>query len=100
MTTVLQVCTTEKQRSDVRFFCGQKDSMQRIFIKKCLLFTVRSVCRVKLEEYTTEEQRSIVRFFGGAKELNAQDINKEMLPLYSGKCLSHKAVHNWCKMFR
>jgi hypothetical protein len=29
------------------FFCGQKGSMQRILIKKCLLFTVGSVCRVK-----------------------------------------------------
>jgi hypothetical protein len=28
-------------------FCEQKDSMQRIFIKKCFLFTVRSVCCVK-----------------------------------------------------
>jgi hypothetical protein len=29
------------------FFCGQNDSMKRIFIKKCFLFTVGSVCRVK-----------------------------------------------------
>jgi hypothetical protein len=28
-------------------FCGQKDSVQRMFIKKCFLFTVGSVCRVK-----------------------------------------------------
>jgi hypothetical protein len=27
--------------------CGQKDSIQRIFIKKCSLFRVGSVCRVK-----------------------------------------------------
>jgi hypothetical protein len=27
--------------------CGQKDSMQTIFIKKCFLFTVGSVCHVK-----------------------------------------------------
>jgi hypothetical protein len=25
-------------------FCGQKDSMQRIFMKKCFLFMVESVC--------------------------------------------------------
>jgi hypothetical protein len=32
----------------VRFFvCVQKDSVQRILIKKCFLFTVGSVCRVK-----------------------------------------------------
>jgi hypothetical protein len=28
-------------------FCWQKDSMQRIFINKCFLFTVGSVCHVK-----------------------------------------------------
>jgi hypothetical protein len=29
------------------FFYGEKDSVQRIFMKKCFLFTVGSVCRVK-----------------------------------------------------
>jgi hypothetical protein len=47
MATVLGDCTTEEQRSVVCFFFGQKDSMQRIFIKKYFLFTVGSVCRVK-----------------------------------------------------
>jgi hypothetical protein len=47
-----------------------------------------------LEEYTTEMQRSVVRFLW-AKGLNAEDIHKEMFPVYGGKCLSHKAVHNW-----
>jgi hypothetical protein len=47
METVLQDFTTEEQRSVVRFY-GQKDSMQRVFIKKCFLFTVGSVCRVKV----------------------------------------------------
>jgi hypothetical protein len=28
-------------------FCGQEDSVRSIFIKKCLLFTVGGVCRVK-----------------------------------------------------
>jgi hypothetical protein len=47
MATVFE-CTTEEQRSVVRFFfCGQKDSLQRISIKKYFLFTVESVCRVK-----------------------------------------------------
>jgi hypothetical protein len=46
MAKVLE-CSTEEQRSDMHFFCGQKDSMQRIFIKKYFLFTVGSVCRVK-----------------------------------------------------
>jgi hypothetical protein len=36
-------------------FCGQKDSMQRIFIQKYFLFTMGSVCRVK--RFTTEWQR-------------------------------------------
>jgi hypothetical protein len=28
-------------------FCRQKNSMQRMLIKKCFLFTVGSVCHVK-----------------------------------------------------
>jgi hypothetical protein len=36
------------------FFCGRKDSTQRIFIKKCFLFTVGSVCRVK--RFTSESR--------------------------------------------
>jgi hypothetical protein len=30
-----------------------------------------------------------------AKGLNAEDIQKEMFPVYDGKCFSRKAVHNW-----
>jgi hypothetical protein len=45
MEIVLEDYTTEEQRSVVRF-CGQKDSMQRICIKKCFLFTVGSVCHI------------------------------------------------------
>jgi hypothetical protein len=37
-----------------------------------------------LEGYIIKEQRSVVRFFGG-KRLNAKDIHKEMLSIYSGK---------------
>jgi hypothetical protein len=29
------------------------------------------------------------------KGLNAKDIHKEMFPVYVGKCLPRKAVHNW-----
>jgi hypothetical protein len=47
-----------------------------------------------LEDCTTEEQCSDVRFVW-AKGLNSKDINKEMFPVYGGKCLSRKAVHNW-----
>jgi hypothetical protein len=30
-----------------------------------------------------------------AKGFNARDIHKEIFPVYSGKCLSCKKVHNW-----
>jgi hypothetical protein len=45
MAIVLEGRTTEDQHSVVRF-CGQKDSMQRIFINKYYLFTAGSVCLV------------------------------------------------------
>jgi hypothetical protein len=35
-----------------------------------------------------------VRFLW-ANGLNAKDIHKEMFPVYGGKCVSLKAVHNW-----
>jgi hypothetical protein len=52
-----------------------------------------------LEVYITEA----FSFFVG-KRLNVKDIHKEMVPVYGGKCLSRKAVHNlngkfvktWC----
>jgi hypothetical protein len=34
-----------------------------------------------------------------AEELNVKDIHKEMCPVYGGKCLSRKAVHNWIEKF-
>jgi hypothetical protein len=40
------VYITQDQRSVV-LFCGQKDTMQRIFIKEYFLFTMGSLCRVK-----------------------------------------------------
>jgi hypothetical protein len=51
-----------------------------------------------LEGYTTEEQRSIMRFLW-VRGHNAKDIHKEMFPVYGGKCLSHKAIHNWLGKF-
>jgi hypothetical protein len=39
-----------------------------------------------LEDYTTKEQRSLV--------LNAKDIHEEMFPVYGGKWLSSKPIHN------
>jgi hypothetical protein len=51
MANVLEECNTEEQRSVVLFFCRQKDSMQRIFIKKYFLFTVGRVSHVKQFTY-------------------------------------------------
>jgi hypothetical protein len=48
-----------------------------------------------LEGCTTEEQNSVVRSFLCAKGLNENHIHKEILPVYSGRCLSRRAVHNW-----
>jgi hypothetical protein len=45
-------------------FCGQKDSMKKIFIKKCFLFTVGSVCRVK-------------RFHLGGKRFADEEVETE-----------------------
>jgi hypothetical protein len=49
MVTMLRACSAEEQRSVCTFLYGQKDSMQKLYeyIKKCFLFTVGSVCRVK-----------------------------------------------------
>jgi hypothetical protein len=47
MATVLEECTKVEHRSVVRFFCGQKVSMQRILIKKYFTFTLGSFCCVK-----------------------------------------------------
>jgi hypothetical protein len=46
MATVREDCTTEDWCSVMRFLWA-KDSIQRIFIKKCFLFAVGSVCRMK-----------------------------------------------------
>jgi transposase len=49
-------------------------------------------------QYTTEERRCCAVFLW-AKGLNAKDIHKEMCPVYGGKCLSRKAVHDWVEKF-
>jgi len=46
-----------------------------------------------LSTCTKIEQRGDVGFFG-AKNMEAKDIHKEMLPMYSEHCLSRQAVHN------
>jgi hypothetical protein len=50
------------------------------------------------EEYTTEvnfgtEPSSVVCILW-AKRLNTKDVHKDRFPVYGGKCLSQKAVHN------
>jgi hypothetical protein len=35
--------------------------------------------------------------FSVGKGLNAEERHKETFPLYGGKCLSCKAVHNWAE---
>jgi hypothetical protein len=52
-----------------------------------------------LEKCVIEEQRSVVRVLW-AKEINAKYIHKEIFPVYSGKCLSRKAVPSWWQTFR
>jgi hypothetical protein len=51
-----------------------------------------------LEENTTLRTAFCCAFLW-AKGPNAKDIHKEMFPLYGGKCLSRKAVHNWVEKF-
>jgi hypothetical protein len=46
METVLEQCAAKELRS-VLLFCGQKDSAQMIFIKKCFLFTMESCLSLK-----------------------------------------------------
>jgi hypothetical protein len=43
VTVSIEKCTAEEQRSVMRSFCEQKDSMQRILIKKCFLFLLWEV---------------------------------------------------------
>jgi hypothetical protein len=50
-----------------------------------------------LEEYATEEQHCIVRFYG--KMTQCKGYSLKMFPVYSEKCLSRKAVHNWVEKF-
>jgi hypothetical protein len=51
-----------------------------------------------LEECISEEQCSVMRFLG-EKGHNAKHIHNYMFPVYGGKCLSRKPVHNWVKKF-
>jgi hypothetical protein len=53
---------------------------------------------VTVFQSTIEEQCSI-EFFVGKNTQYAKDIHKETFPVYGGKCLLHKAVHNWVQKF-
>jgi hypothetical protein len=46
MATMHEECNTEERNSVVRFLLP-KDSMQKIIIKKCFMFAMGTVCRVK-----------------------------------------------------
>lgn len=49
-------------------------------------------------EYTIEKQHAVVRFLR-EKGLLANDIYKELFPVYIDKCLSRKNVHKWFDKF-
>jgi hypothetical protein len=49
-------------------------------------------------ECTTKEQRSVVHLLW-AKGLSVKDIHEEVFPVYGGKCLSRKVVHNCVDKF-
>jgi hypothetical protein len=44
-------------------------------------------------------RRAAFCFFFVGKRFNAKNIYKEMFPVYGGKCLSRKVVHNWVAYF-
>jgi hypothetical protein len=43
--------------------------------------------------------KSSVLCFLWAKGFNAKCVHEEMFLVYDGKCLLHKAVHNWVEKF-
>jgi hypothetical protein len=86
MATTFDKYTTEEQRSFLRLFCGQKDSLQRIFIQKCFLFTVGSVCRV-------------MRFITGSRN-SLKDVRKsQMMPDQVRKWLRQQSKHFYAAGF-
>jgi hypothetical protein len=59
-------------------FCGQKDSMQRIFTKKCFLFTVGSAYCVK-------------QFTSGSRNMAIVSLMTEEVETQVQKCLSQQS---------
>jgi hypothetical protein len=107
MATVLEVCTTEEQRSCVRFWGGggANDSVQGIFIKKFFLFTVGSVCREK--QFTTAS-RNVAKVSLMAKWLKGRSGRAEttvkilsMLCVFrrTGKAMG-QAFQCWWRIYR
>jgi hypothetical protein len=69
------------------FFCGQKDPVQRIFIKKCFLFTMGSVC-------------SVGRFTTGSRS-SLKDVRKsQTMPDQVRKWLRQQSKRLLCRGFR
>jgi hypothetical protein len=64
MSTVLEEYTAEEQRSVVRFLCAKGLNAKDIH-KKCFLFTVGRVCRIK-------------RFSVGGKHFRDEEVEMEM----------------------
>jgi hypothetical protein len=90
----------------ISFLCGSlgtstvqlHDSLSSRHVCACSEAGFSSQMATMHEACTIKEQRSVVWFLW-AKGLNAMDNHKEMFPVYGGKCLSHKAVHNWVEKF-
>jgi hypothetical protein len=66
MATALEGCTIEDHHFGLHLY-GQKGSLQRIFMNKCFMFTVGSVCRVKR---STFRRRNIA--YDGEVEMKAR----------------------------
>jgi hypothetical protein len=90
MVTVLEEYIVEDQRSVVLFYCGQKGSTQRIFIKKCFLFTMGSIYRVK--QFTTESR---ICHLGGKGFADDEEDETEVR-----KCLRQQSKRLLCCRFR
>jgi hypothetical protein len=90
MATMFDECITEEQRSVVHFlFCGKKDTMQMIFIEKCIMFKVKNVCCVKRFttgwqsfEVETEVRKRLRKQFKKLICCGFQDTGQAMVQVY------------------